>query len=263
MRALVITEPGGPEVLEARRVPRPEPGAGQIRVRVLAFGVNRADLLQRRGRYPAPPGAPANIPGLEYTGEVDAVGPGVEKWAPGSRVMGIVGGGAYAEYVVVDEREAIEVPGSLSIEEAAAVPEAFLTAHDALFTQLGLRSGERLLIHAVLDLVGGPRLNDNLRCLAPRGRMVVVGLVAGASAEIDLGLLLRRRLTLRGTVLRSRSLEEKIAVADAFRAHALPLLAEGRIRPVLERVYPVTEIQAAHRFMEENRNFGKIVVRWR
>jgi NADPH:quinone reductase-like Zn-dependent oxidoreductase len=240
--------------------------------------------------------------------------------------MGIVGGGAYAEAVVVDEREALAIPHGLGFEEAAAIPEAFLTAHDALFTLLDLGAGEDLLIHAVgsgvglaalqlarvagarvlgtsrsgwkleravelgldiaidsesasfddvvlretggkgvtaiLDLVGGGYLAGNLRALATRGRVAVVGLVAGRTAELDLGLLLQKRLTLIGTVLRSRTLEEKIAVAEAFSETALPLFTSGRLRPVLDRVYPFAEVGAAHEYMEGDRNFGKVVLRW-
>lgn len=333
MRVIVITSPGGPEVLQEREAPTPEPGPGEIRVRVAGVGVNRADLLQRRGRYPAPPGSPAEIPGLEYAGTVDDVGAGVTRWRPGDLVMGIVGGGAYAEMVVVDEREALPVPAGLRLEEAAAIPEAFLTAHDALFTLLKLTSGESLLIHAVgsgvglaalqlaraagarvigtsrsawkleragelgldvpilvggsaggatelefaeavrretggegvaavLDLVGGGYLAEDLHALAPRGRVALVGLVAGRRTELDLGLLLGKRITLIGTVLRSRSLEEKIAVAEAFRRDALPLFEEGRLHPVVDRIFPFDEVRAAHEYVEENRNFGKVVLRW-
>ena len=149
MHAIVIDRPGPPEVLQLREVPTPEPGPGQLRVRVAASGVNRADLLQRRGGYPAPPGWPVDIPGLEYAGTVDAVGEGVSRFRAGERVMGLVGGGGYAEAVVVDPAEVLPVPPSLSLQAAAAVPEALITAHDALFTQLHLAAGETLLIHAV------------------------------------------------------------------------------------------------------------------
>jgi len=154
MRAIVITRPGGPEVLELRDVRTPEPGPGQVRVRVRASGVNRADLLQRRGAYPAPAGWPADIPGLEYAGTVDALGPGASRFRVGDRVMGLVGGGGYAEQVVAAEPEVVPVPARLPLESAAAVPEAFITAHDALFTQLGLAAGETLLVHAVGSGVG-------------------------------------------------------------------------------------------------------------
>ncbi|HEV2734375.1 MAG TPA: NAD(P)H-quinone oxidoreductase [Longimicrobiaceae bacterium] len=326
MRAVVVTRPGGPEVLQLAERPLPEPGPGEIRVRVHASALNRADLLQRRGLYPAPPGAPQDVPGLEYAGEVDAVGEGAGLWAVGNRVMGIVGGGGYAEYVVVHEREAIRIPQGLSYEEGAAIPEAFLTAYDALFTRLELLMGERVLIHAVgsgvgtaalqlahaagavtigtsrspdklrraaelgldvgidtgreelaatlesatsgggvhavVDLVGGKLLEESLRGLAQGGRVVVVGTVAGSKVELDLGLLLRRRIRIVGTVLRTRPLEEKIALAREFSSTVLPLLSSGKIRPVIDRVIPFADIADGHRRMEENDTFGKIVLKW-
>ena len=326
MKAVVITRPGPPDVLELEEREPPEPGAGQIRVRVRTSALNRADLLQRRGGYAAPPGAPQDVSGLEYAGEVDAVGSGAGLWAPGSRVMGIVGGGGHAEYLCVHEREAMRIPHNLSWEEAGAIPEAFLTAYDALFRQLDVQMGDRLLIHAVasgvgtaalqlaraasvqtlgtsrteaklrralelgldvaidassggwrekveeatggegvtavLDLIGGAYVEDDLRVLASRGRAVVVGTVAGGSARLDLGMLLRKRLTLVGTVLRSRPPEEKIALAREFSDSVLPLLSSGRVRAVVDRVYPFTEIRRAHAQMEANESFGKIVLRW-
>jgi putative PIG3 family NAD(P)H quinone oxidoreductase len=326
MRAVVVTRPGGPEVLQLAERPLPEPGPGEIRVRVHASALNRADLLQRRGLYPAPPGAPQDVPGLEYAGEVDAVGEGAGLWAVGNRVMGIVGGGGYAEYVVVHEREAIRIPQGLSYEEGAAIPEAFLTAYDALFTRLELLMGERVLIHAVgsgvgtaalqlaraagavtigtsrspdklrqaaelgldvgidtgkeelaaalesatsgggvhavVDLVGGKLLEESLRGLAQGGRVVVVGTVAGSRVELDLGLLLRRRIRIIGTVLRTRPLEEKIALAREFSSTVLPLLSSGKIRPIVDRVIPFTDVADGHRRMEENDTFGKIVLKW-
>lgn len=326
MRAIRIAEPGGPEVLELGEVPRPEPGPAEVLVRVRAAGVNRAEILQRRGLYPAPPGWPADVPGLEFAGRVEAVGERVTERGVGDRVMGLVGGGGYAEYVVVHEREAIPVPELLSWEEAAAVPEVFVTAHDALFTRGRLSLGEWVLIHAVgsgvgtaalqlaraagaktlgtsrtewkldrarelgldlaiqagaedfvdavldatggrgadliLDLVGGGYLPRNLASLATLGRIVVVGLTAGAFAEIDLGVVLRKRITMVGTSLRSRPLEEKVAAVQAFARHALPLFAEGRIRPVMDRSFPMEEAPEAHRRMEADRNFGKIVLVW-
>jgi NADPH:quinone reductase len=326
MKAIVIARPGGPEVLVPEDRPIPEPGPGEIRVRVHASALNRADLLQRRGSYPAPPGAPADVPGLEYAGEVDAVGEGAGLWAVGNRVMGIVGGGGHAEYVVVHEREGIRVPHDVSWEEAAAIPEAFLTAYDALFRQLDLKMGERLLIHAVgsgvgtaavqlaraagattigtsrtasklqraaelglevgidtskedfaeavnqatygsgvhavLDLVGGTLLEASLRVVALRGRVIVVGTTAGHRAEIDLGVLLRRRIHLIGTVLRSRPLEEKIALAREFSGSVIPLLSSGRIKPVIDSVMKFADIRKAHERMEKNDTFGKIVLTW-
>jgi NADPH:quinone reductase len=326
MKAVVITRSGGPEVLQIGERPIPEPGPGEIRVRVHASALNRADLLQRRGHYPAPPGAPQDVSGLEYAGEVDAAGFGAGLWAVGNRVMGITGGGGHAEYVVVHEREAVRVPHNLSWEEAAAVPEVFFTAYDALFRHLDLTVGERLLIHAVgsgvgtaalqlaraagaitlgtsrtaakleravelgldvpidgssggwveaveeaaegsgvhavLDLVGGDTLAANLRVLTTRGRIVIVGTMAGATATLDLGTLLRKRIQVIGTVLRSRPLEEKMSLARDVSRSVLPLLASGRVHPVIDSVHSFADIAEAHRRMESNDTFGKIVLVW-
>jgi putative PIG3 family NAD(P)H quinone oxidoreductase len=326
MRAVVITRPGGPEVLEVLDRPTPEPGVGQIRVRVKASALNRADILQREGNYPVPPGVPADIIGMEYAGEVDALGPSATLWKVGDRVMGIVGGGGHAEFLCVHEREAMPAPRSLSWEEVAAIPEAFLTAYDALFNRLDLRTGETLLIHAVgsgvgtaglqlarvagarvvgtarsagklerakelgldvaidagrgdwvaqvetaiggervhalMDLVGGNYLDGSLRVLALRGRIVVVGLTAGANTLFNMSLLLRKRLTMVGTMLRSRPLEEKVALARDFSERGVPLFDTGRIKPVIDRVFRFEEIREAHKLMESNQTFGKIVLRW-
>jgi putative PIG3 family NAD(P)H quinone oxidoreductase len=326
MKAVIITRPGGAEVLEVQERPAPEPGVGEIRVRVMASALNRADILQRKGNYPVPAGAPPDISGLEYAGEVDAVGRGATIWTAGDQVMGIVGGGAHAEYLCVHEREAIRVPKGMSLDAAAAIPEAFITAHDALFTRLGLEVGETVLIHAVasgvgsaalqlahiagarvvgtsrspakltrakklgldveidasrkdwaaeveasigvervnavLDLVGGSYLQGNLRVLTQRGRIVVVGLTGGATAQFNMGVLLRKRLTIVGTVLRARPLEEKIALARDFSERVVPLLESGRVTPIIDRIMPFSEIRAAHDLMESNETFGKIVLRW-
>src|SRR6266480_3435253 len=154
MQAVIITRPGGPEVLEIQDVETPEPVGEQVRVRVHASGINRADLLQRAGGYPAPPGSPSNIPGLEFAGEVDAIGPLVRMWKPGQRVMGLAGGGAQAEYILSHEGLLVEIPQNLDFVQAAGIPEVFMTAHDALFTQASLQMGERLLVHAVGSGVG-------------------------------------------------------------------------------------------------------------
>ena len=325
MRAVLITRPGGPEVLQLDDVATPEPGANQIRVRVHATAVNRADLMQRRGNYPAPAGWPADIPGLEYAGSVESLGAGVTRWQPGDRVMGIVGGGSYAEYVVVHEDEAIALPASLSFEQGAALPEAFLTAYDALRNRLlaGAVKIESVLIHAiasgvgtaalqlahvmglrvfgtarsdwkfeqvrtlapctlidvtsadfvqairaaggvdgVLDLVGGDYLPKNIEVCNLLGRIVVIGLVAGATAELNMRQLLNKRLTIVGTVLRARSLAEKIELARAFEAEVNPWLAEGRVRAVVDRVVGIGEVAEAHRLAEANRTVGKVVLAW-
>lgn len=326
MRAAIITQPGGPEVLELQERPTPEPGVGQIRVRVRASALNRADVMQRAGNYPVPPGVSPDMSGMEYAGEVDALGPSAALWKIGDRVMGIVAAGGHAEYLCVHEREAMPVPKAMSWEDAAAIPEVFLTAYDALFNRLALRTGETLLIHAagsgvgtaalqigrvagarvvgtarsagkleqakklgldigidasrgdwalqveaaigtecvhaVMDLVGGNYLEGNLRVLALRGRIVVVGLTAGATAPLNMGGLLRKRLTVVGTTLRGRPLEEKIALARDFAERIVPLFEAGRIKPVVDRVFSFDEIRAAHELIESNKTFGKIVLRW-
>jgi len=326
MRAMVITAAGGPKVLAERRRDAPVPSAGQLQVRVAATAINRADLLQLAGGYPAPPGWPADVPGIEYAGTVTARGEGVTRWQPGDRVMGLVGGGAYADYVVVHEREALPVPAGMPLTDAAAIPEAFITAHDALIEQLHLAAGESILVHAVgsgvgiaalqvataagarvfgtsrsawkleraaaygvlsailtgtedfatavlqqtdgrgvdvvMDLVGGSYLDGNLRALAPGGRLILVGLVAGARAPLDMQLLLRKRLSLRGTVLRSRSAAEKIAVTESFGAWALPRFRSGALRPVVDRVFPMSAVGAALDYVHRNASFGKVILEW-
>jgi NADPH:quinone reductase len=326
MRAVVITQPGDPAVLQIGDVATPQPGPNQIRVRVHAAGVNRADVMQRRGNYPPPAGIHAGIPGLEYAGEVELRGDGATRWQIGDRVMGLIGGASYAEFVVVHEDEAMPVPVALSLEEAASVPEAFLTAFDALDARLGVRADEIVLIHAVasgvgtaasqlakamgcqvygtarnawkldrvraygvdvtidvsredfvevvkartngdgvdaiVDLVGGDYLTPNLRALAPQGRLAVVGLVAGASAPLDMRLLLNKRATIVGTVMRARSLGEKIEVARSFERACLEWLANGTVKPVIDQVLGMSEAPEAHRIIEANENFGKLVLSW-
>jgi putative PIG3 family NAD(P)H quinone oxidoreductase len=325
MRAIVIARPGGPEVLELREVPDPEPQRGEVAVRVRATAVNRADLLQRMGAYPAPADAPADIPGLELAGEVVGVGAGVTAWRPGDRVFGLVGGGSYAETVVTHARALARIPDALDFRAAAAAPEAFITAHDALVGHAGLASGEAVLVSAVgsgvgtaavqlvralsaraigtartgaklerarelgldhgivpdaggafaravleatggrgvdvvLELVGGGYLAEDLLAAAPRARIVLVGLLAGARADLDLGLILRKRLRLFGTVLRARPLEEKIAATQAFDRHVVPLLASGAVRPIVDRVFPLAQAAAAHAYVAGNEVFGKVVL---
>jgi NADPH:quinone reductase len=323
MQAVVITRPGGPDVLEIRDVPRPEAVGDYVRVRVRAAGLNRADLSQRAGNYPAPPGSPSDIPGLEFAGEVDAIGPQVRMWRPGQRVMGLAGGGAQAEYILTHEGLLVEIPPNLDFVQAAAVPEVFITAHDALFTQGGLRMGERVLIHAagsgvgtaalqlahatgattfgtsrtadklqrarqlgldhalsaqnfaeqvnqlthnagvhvVLDFIGGPYLEQNVQALTMWGRIVFLATLGGAQAQVNLALLMGKRISMRGCTLRTRSLEEKLAATRAFATGVLPLLASGKARPVIEQVYALEEIVAAHTAMSANKNFGKLIVR--
>jgi putative PIG3 family NAD(P)H quinone oxidoreductase len=327
MRAIVIVEPGGPEVLQMRDVAAPTPERAEVRVRVHATAVNRADLLQRMGRYPAPRDAPQDVPGLEFAGEVDAVGAAVDVWRPGDRVFGLAGGGAYAEFLVCHGRALARIPGRMSFEQAAATPEAFITAYDAMVTQAALKSGEHVLIHAagsgvgtaaiqlaralgaraiatartaaklqravelgldgrmsvlvpddsrfadevlartggrgvdvVLELVGGPYVAEDLRCAAAAGRIVLVGMLAGARAELDQAAVMQKRLSLRGTVLRARPLEEKIAAMQAFARHVVPLLEDGTLKAVVGRTFPLSEAADAHRYVASDQGFGKVVL---
>lgn len=329
MRAVFITSYGGIDGIGVREVEDPPmPVADRVRVRVRAAGLNRADILQRRGNYPPPPGYPQNIPGLEFAGEIEAVGNAAESWKIGDRVFGLTAGGGQAELVVTPASNLARVPAVLDWVHAGAMPETFITAHDALFTRAGLQMGERVLIHAaasgvgtaaiqlghaagaivygtsrtadklerirdldlgldssvavgdtpekfvesvqgwtegagvdvILDLVGGNYLSANLEALASRGRLICVGTTAGAKSEIDIGLLLRKRATIVGTMLRSRSIEEKAEATRRFAASVLPLVSRGAIRPVIDRVYRVDEIRDAHKRMESNASVGKIVL---
>jgi putative PIG3 family NAD(P)H quinone oxidoreductase len=324
MRAIVIREPGEPDVLELRDVPTPEPSRGEVRVRVRSAGVNRADILLRLGRYPLPPGEPRSIPGLEFAGEIDALGRDVFDVVAGDRVFGLIAGGAYAEHVVVPARGVARIPEALSFDEAGGVPEAFVTAWDAMVDQAGLAAGETVLVHAagsgvgtaavqlgaavgarvlgttrteqklrrarqmglhegvvvggepfaprileltggrgvdvVVELVGGPYIAQDLECLAPGGRVVVVGTLGGAKVDLDLRTLMQKRAEVRGTVLAARPLEEKITAIRRFERHVVPLLARRVVRPVIDGVMPLAHAAEAHRLIEKNGAFGKVVL---
>jgi putative PIG3 family NAD(P)H quinone oxidoreductase len=326
MRAAVYTGAGDVGVIAIEHRPDPEPGPRQIRVRVRASALNRADLLQRRGRYAAPAGWPADVPGLEYAGEVDAIGAEVARWRAGDRVMGLVGGGGQAERLVVHEDEALPIPRGLSFAQGAAIPEAFLTAYDALVTRGDLRTGERVLIHAVasgvgtaaaqiahrlgatvlgtsrsaeklarareygldvgidtstaafrdairepvdvvLDVLGAAAFADNLAVLAPQGRLVMLGFLTGSRVDADLDVLLRKRLTIVGTVMRTRQLPERALLVQEFAERMLPLFVAGEgatpaLRPVIGEVLPMHDLAKAHRAMEANETFGKVVLEW-
>ncbi len=359
MRAIIHTTAGGPEVLQLGEAPTPVPGPEQVRVRVEAAGLNRADILQRRGRYPAPPGWPADIPGLEYAGTVELLGAGVTRWRAGDRVMGLVGGGAHAEYVVVHQDETMAIPAVLDFAHAAAIPEAFLTAWDALVIRGKLQRGERVLLHAVgsgvgtaavqlarwlgatsigtsrsadklrqaallgldesiytgdphpgpgestrtgdpgpggstrtgdpvgrpyptvdviIDVLGGPAFAANLEALAPRGRLVLLGFLQGPKVDVSLEPILRKRLEVIGSVMRTRALAERIPLVRAFTEQVLPAFTDdgGRshdgaagaafMRPLLHPIVgiscPMADIVSAHEAMEQDTNFGKIVLTW-
>lgn len=310
MRAATIRD--GEVLVEEH--PDPVPGAGEVLVRVRAAGLNGADMMQRRGLYPAPPGSPADIPGLELAGEVAALGPGASRFAEGERVMAIVGGGGQAELAVVHERQLMPIPDALDWPSAGALPEVFTTAHDALFTQAGLRPGERLLVHGgaggvgvaaiqlaratgarvratvrneelragvaalgcdalapegfaahgpfdvILELVGAPNLGENLNALAPGGRIVVIGVSAGAKSELNLLALMGARARIHGSTLRARPLEEKAIAARALEREVLPLFDSGALGVPLAATYPLEQAAAAYDRFAAGGKLGKIVL---
>jgi len=287
--------------------------------------LNRADLLQRQGLYPPPEGYSPNIPGLEFAGEIIEAGGRAGEWNAGDRVFGITAGEAHAEKLIVDGSLIAPIPTGLDLEQAAAVPEAFITAFDAMISQGGLSQGETVMIHAagsgvglaaiqlakafgartigtsrtaeklercsefgldegvlaaepgdleryadehpdgvnvILDLVGAAFFKANLKLLAPKGRLLLVGLTSGRMAEFELSIALQKRLTIIGTVLRSRSLAEKAAAVRAFAAEVLPLFEKGILRPNLDRVFDAADVREAHEYMAANKNFGKLVLRF-
>jgi len=324
MKAIAITVPGEADVLQMKRFPDPEPRPGELSVQVKAAGINRADLLQRRGLYPPPAGVEPSIPGLEVAGIVERSEDPRGRFKPGDRIMALVGGAGYAERIAVPATHCLKIPERLSFAEAAAIPEVFLTAYDALFRQIKISVGESLLIHAVgsgvgtaalqlalvagirvvgtsrnsakierarqfgltqgvttdqpewpsrvrsatapegvnaiVDLVGAAFWKENLDLLAPLGRMIVVGLVSGSRVEADLSTLLRKRLRILGTALRSRTDEEKGELITEFGARCLPLFDSGALRPVVDRVFPWNNVIEAHHYLEGNQNFGKLIL---
>jgi putative PIG3 family NAD(P)H quinone oxidoreductase len=324
-KAIRIREPGGPEVLDVGEIDLPEPGPTEVLVDVAAAGLNRADCLQRRGFYPAPPGVPADVPGLEFAGVVESVGDSVSTWKPGDRVMGIVGGGSMATRVVTQSAELMPVPKELSLEEAAAVPEVFLTAYDAIGLQGGLQAGQSVLLHAVasgvgtagiqlasaigatsigtsrtadklprctdlglnhavlvedgsfaeavleaapkgvdviLDTIGAAYLAQNIKVIGKKGRIIVIGLMGGVKGELALGTLLAKRASIHGSVLRSRSAAEKAELTRSFTEEMLERFTTGELKPIIDDVLPMTDIQTAHQRMDRNETFGKLVLNW-
>lgn len=322
MRAIVLNAYGEPSVLELADVPEPSAGPGQIEVAVAATALNRADLLQRRGLYPGP-ATDHEIPGLEFSGVVTGLGPGTSLWNIGDRVMGIVEGGAYAEKVVLHERQALAIPDDISTTDAAALPEVFMTAFDALVVQGGLTSGRWALVHAggsgvgtasiqivkaigariavtasagkldrcrqlgcdlaidygsqdfveeltvatngegvdvVLDVIGGEYTVNNLKALKTKGRLIQVGVMGKQTVELPLGMLLPKRASIIGTVLRARPIEEKISLTRRVQTELLPLFDQKRLAPVIDSVYRIADIVDAHTYMETNQNFGKIII---
>lgn len=322
MKAIKIRKPGGPEVLELGELARPEPGPGEILIRVSAAGVNRPDTFQRMGFYPPPPGAP-ETPGLEVAGEVVATGPGVTRWKAGDRVCALVGGGGYAEFCPAHEAHALPVPKGLSEIEAAGLPETVFTVWTNVFERGALKPGETFLVHGgtsgigttaiqlalafgarviatagsadkcatcvklgaeainyrdqdfvaevmkltdqrgvdvILDMVGGDYVDRNIRSLADDGRLVNIGYQNGSKVTVDMMRVMLKRLTLTGSTLRIRPTTVKGAIARAVEAQALPLVASGKIKIVIDSTFPLAEAAQAHARMETSQHIGKIVL---
>jgi NADPH2:quinone reductase len=323
MTAVEISEPGGPEVLRATRRPVPDPARGEVLIQVEAAGVNRPDVMQRRGQYPPPPGA-SDIPGLEIAGTIVRVGSLVTRWRVGDRVCALVAGGGYAEYCIAPAPQCLPIPANLDAVSAAAIPETFFTVWTNVFQRGALKPGERLLVHGgtsgigttaiqlahalesivyatagteakcaacrrlgaaaainyretdfvqavhretndsgvdvVLDIMGGDYFPRNLECLAMDGRLVQIGLLGGARSAVDLRRVMQRRLTITGSTLRTRTVEEKGGLARELETHVWPLLSAGRVAPVIDRTFPLTAASAAHQRMEDSEHVGKLVL---
>jgi putative PIG3 family NAD(P)H quinone oxidoreductase len=324
MRAVLMDGFGGPEVLRLGEAPRPESGPGQVLIRIAATSVNRADLQQRAGNYPPPPGE-SEILGLEVAGVIEELGEGVTEWRVGDRVMTLVGGGGYAEYAVAPASTLLPVPDGLDLMQAAAITEVWITAYLNVFREAGLRPGETLLVHGgasgvgtaaiqlakalgpspvivtvgsedkaaackalgadhailyksedfskraleltegrganvILDHIGGKYLEPNLACLALYGRLVIIGLLGGAKAELNIGRLMVKRQRIIGSVLRARPVKEKAEIATAFRDQVLPRFVTGELRPVIHAVLPLEDARRAHELMAANANTGKLVL---
>ncbi|GAB3440970.1 NAD(P)H-quinone oxidoreductase [Phycicoccus ginsengisoli] len=323
MKAITIPQPGDADSLVLADVPDPEPAAGELRIRVAAAGVNRADVMQRLGHYPPPPGAP-EYPGLEVSGTVDALGEGVGGWAVGDEVCALLSGGGYAELVCVPAGQVLPVPEGVSLEEAAALPEVVSTVWSNVFMTANLLPGQTLLVHGgssgigtmaiqlarevgahvavtagtaekleacralgaevlvnyrdedfvervraatggagadvVLDNMGAKYLARNVDVLAPNGRLVVIGLQGGRTAELDLGKLLAKRAAVIATSLRARPASEKATIVAAVREHVWPLVEAGRVRPVVHQRFALADAAAAHRALEESGHIGKILL---
>lgn len=330
MRAWLVNEPGAPEALQLGKIEDPQPGPQDVLVDIRAIGINRADVIQRRGGYPPPKGFDPRCPGLEYAGEIVAVGDRVFGRRVGEPVMGLIGGAAYAERLVTHERDTLTIPTHYDYAQAAAIPEAFLTAYRALFLVGGLAPGQWALVrgatsgvgqaglqlihalgarsiatsrqqrrldeldrhfkalgldkaydlafeddadgvakhvqdatggaHVILDFVGGPALSDNLDALRDEGRQVQVGVIGGPRAEINMGKLLMRRLTVAAMTMRSLPLERKIELSQMFNDRLLPLFEAGRLKPVLDQTFAFEEAVEAHRRMESGEHAGKLVL---
>lgn len=324
MKAIIITHPGGPEVLQPAERPMPQYSAYDVLLKVAAAGVNRPDIAQRKGSYPPPPGASVDIPGLEIAGTVVDVGTNVTRWKKGDRICALVTGGGYAEYCNVPEGQCLPIPGKLSFIEGASLPETFFTVWSNVFDRGALKKGETLLVHGgssgigvaaiqmakalgspvyvtagsdekcrfceqlgaakainykkenfkdailqitngrgidvILDMIGGDYASENIKLLADDGRLVMINMMMGKDVQVDLSPIMRKRLTITGSTLRSRDVAFKAHIAQSLEKIIWPLLASGEIKPVINKVFPATQAAEAHRLMESSAHVGKIVL---
>jgi len=323
VRAVVITTPGGPEVLSLEEVPDPVPGESEVLVKITAAGVNPADVMQRQGFYPPPPGA-SSYPGLECSGRITAVGPGVSGWQEGDSVCALMAGGGYAELVAVPAGQVLPIPGGVSVSDAAALPEVACTVNASVFGQASLAPGEVLLVHGgagglgtmaiqlgkahgaivactagtpaklercrelgadlaisyrdddfvaavrdftggrgadvILDIMGAPYLARNIEALATSGRLLQIATRGGVTAEIDLGILMRKRISIFASTLRARPVAQKAVVVADVGDQVWPLVAAGQVVPVIDRTLSMAEVAQAHRLMEDGAHVGKILL---
>jgi NADPH2:quinone reductase len=324
MKAIVITQPGAPEVLQPEERPIPAYSANEVLVKIAAAGVNRPDVAQRKGHYPPPPGASPDIPGLEIAGTIVETGAGVTRWKVGDKVCALVTGGGYAEYCAVPEGQCLPIPGNLSFIQAASLPETFFTVWSNVFDRGKLRSGESLLVHGgssgigvvaiqmakalgstvyvtagtnekcrfcerlgaakainyktenfaevikqitggkgvdvILDMIGGDYTPSNIKSLAADGRLVLINMMMGKDVQLDLSLVMMKRLTITGSTLRARDTAFKTAIAQNLEETIWPFLASGKIKPIINKVFPAEKAADAHRLMESSEHIGKIVL---
>jgi NADPH2:quinone reductase len=326
MKAIVITQPGGPDVLQIAERPKPVCMPGEVLIKVEAFGINRPDVFQRKGNYPPPAGAPQDIPGLEIAGIIVETGAQVTRFKVGDKVCALLNGGGYAQFCSVPQGQCLPIPESLSFVEAASLPETFFTVWSNVFDRGNLKNGESLLVHggssgigvtaiqmatalghpvyvtagtdekckfceelgaakainyktenfadvlkqitngkgvdAILDMIGGDYTAGNLLSLANEGRLVMINAVHGKDVQVDLSLIMRKRLTITGSMLRARETAFKESVAQSLQKTIWPLLASGKIKPVINAVFPADKIAEAHKLMESSEHIGKIVLNW-
>ncbi|ASU36765.1 NAD(P)H-quinone oxidoreductase [Mucilaginibacter xinganensis] len=326
MKAIIISEPGGPEVLQMAERPRPSVLPGEVLVKVYASGVNRPDVYQRKGNYPPPKGTSADIPGLEIAGIVAATGAEVTRWHVGDKICALVMGGGYAEYCSVPAAQCLPVPAGLSFEEAASLPETFFTVWSNVFDRGRLKDDETLLVHGgssgigvaaiqmakalghtvyvtagsdekcrfcemlgaarainyktenfaavtsqltggkgvdvILDMIGGDYTAGNLASLANEGRLVLINTMNGKDAQVDLSVVMRKRLTITGSMLRARETAFKAGIAHSLEKAIWPLIEAGRIKPVISKIFPAEQAAEAHRLMESSAHTGKIILKW-